>query len=133
MASRTRARLTWTLAVLVAALCVGREELHRVPGLGHVTLVGQLFLRFGLPHPKGALYAVGDGRTVVHSPNESFPIRDSGTCPICKDKAQMQVLSAAVDWDTTPTLLEKLAAVRAPVLDRLLVRRAFQARAPPAA
>jgi hypothetical protein len=132
MSSRDRTRLTWFLALVVAALAVGREQLHYVPGSGHVTRVGQLFLRFGLPQLRDAPNADGDGRTVAHSGNQSFPIRNSGSCPICKETSQMLVLGDAISWESPPLLLENLGDAHAPILDNCFVH-AFRPRAPPAA
>jgi hypothetical protein len=129
--SRNRTRLTWALALMVAALSVGRELLHYIPGSGHVTRVGQMFLRFGLPQPKSSPCDDGDGRRIGRS-TSPFPIRDSGSCPICKENSQMQVLGAAIVFESPPLVLEKVGAARAPVVDACPVH-AFQPRAPPAA
>jgi hypothetical protein len=120
------------LAIVLAALAVGREQLHYVPGSGHVTRVGRLFLRSGLPQLKDAPCADWDGRPIARSASRPFPIRDSGTCPICKEHSKMQMAGAAVDFGSPPSFLEKVGAARAPVLDHRCVH-SFQPRAPPAA
>lgn len=132
MTSRTRARLTWTLTVLVAALSVGREELHFVPGSGHVTRVGQLFVRFGLPHPKGPLYVAEEDGTTVDSTGRPFPIRDSSSCPICNDDFDTQMLTAAIGCESAPSPQEKVTGAQVLVLDCRFAHP-FRSRAPPSA
>lgn len=133
MTSRNRARLTWTLAIMIAALCVGSEQLHYLPGSGHAVRVGKVFLKFGLPQPDGEPCAGEDGPTVARPANRPFPIRDSNSCAICKQSSKTQGQGAAIDWESPPLLsLEKVRAARAPAPDRSSPR-SFQSRAPPVA
>jgi hypothetical protein len=126
-------KVTWFIIALYASIIGGGEALHFLPGLGHAVQLpnGQL-LYLGIAPPSETFSQSPAGARVEDPSDNPIPIRDSGSCPICRHCSYAPCLTEAIQIVSAPILVHDLPSVTAPPV-HLGVAHPFQGRAPPEA
>jgi hypothetical protein len=130
MSARKRARLTWFLTAVFAAISVVGEGLHSLPGFGHLIACPGGCYGVGWC-PAATFSADGLTRHVGSPPEDVPPIRDPEQCPVCRHLSFSSPAAEAVVIPAISDLVQELSVWDLPPL-RFITAPSAQARAPPA-